>query len=156
MTSRQLTVDSRQEPETGGEDRNRDASSPANCQLPTANSRLEVRLTGFGGQGVVLAAHIIGRACIEAGKHATMIQSFGPEARGASCSATLVISPDEVLYPYIQQPEILVAMSGDGYEKFKDELKPGGTLIYESDLVKPVGGWRLAVGGSEPLDSGPP
>ncbi|MGZ5472725.1 MAG: 2-oxoacid:acceptor oxidoreductase family protein [Thermoanaerobaculia bacterium] len=132
-----MTVDSRQEPETGGEDRNRDASSPANCQLPTANSRLEVRLTGFGGQGVVLAAHIIGRACIEAGKHATMIQSFGPEARGASCSATLVISPDEVLYPYIQQPEILVAMSGDGYEKFKDELKPGGTLIYESDLVKP-------------------
>jgi 2-oxoglutarate ferredoxin oxidoreductase subunit gamma len=100
--------------------------------------RLELRLTGFGGQGVVLAAHIIGRACIEAGKHATMIQSFGPEARGASCSATLVISSDEVLYPYIQQPEILVAMSGDGYEKFKDELKPGGTLVYESDLVHPL------------------
>lgn len=99
------------------------------------SERLELRVTGFGGQGVVLAAHIIGRACIEAGKHATMIQSFGPEARGASCSATLVISPDEVLYPYIQQPAILVAMSSDGYEKFKDELRPGGTLIYESDLV---------------------
>jgi 2-oxoglutarate ferredoxin oxidoreductase subunit gamma len=97
--------------------------------------RLEVRITGFGGQGVVLSAYIIGRACIQAGRHATMIQSFGPEARGASCSATLVISPEEVLYPYIQRPEILVAMSSDGYEKFRDELRGGGTLIYESDLV---------------------
>jgi 2-oxoglutarate ferredoxin oxidoreductase subunit gamma len=100
--------------------------------------RLEIRVTGFGGQGVVLAAYIIGRACIHAGRHATMIQSFGPEARGASCSATLVVAPDEVLYPYIQRPHILVAMSGDGYEKFRDELRPGGTLIYESDLVHPV------------------
>ena len=99
--------------------------------------RLEIRVTGFGGQGVVLAAYIIGRACIHAGRHATMIQSFGPEARGASCSATLVVAPDEVLYPYIQRPHILVAMSGDGYEKFRDELRPGGTLVYESDLVHP-------------------
>lgn len=100
-------------------------------------SRLELRVTGFGGQGVVLSAYIIGRACIHAGRHATMIQSFGPEARGASCSATLVVSDHEVLYPYIRQPEILVAMSGDGYETFRKELRPGGTLIYESDLVHP-------------------
>ncbi len=99
------------------------------------SDRLEVRITGFGGQGVVLSAYIIGRACIQAGRHATMIQSFGPEARGASCSATLVISPHEVLYPYIQRPEILVAMSSDGYEKFREEMREGGTLIYESDLV---------------------
>ena len=112
------------------------AIAPANRQPPTAN-RLEVRITGFGGQGVVLAAYIVGRACIHAGKHSTMIQSFGPEARGASCSATLVVSDDEVLYPYIRQPEILVAMSGDGYEKFRGEMRVGGTLIYESDLVHP-------------------
>ncbi len=112
--------------------------STANRQPSTASApRLEVRVTGFGGQGVVLAAYIIGRACIHAGKHATMIQSFGPEARGASCSATLVISDQEVLYPYISQPEILVAMSGDGYATFRGELRKGGTLIYESDLVHP-------------------
>jgi 2-oxoglutarate ferredoxin oxidoreductase subunit gamma len=109
----------------------------ANRQPPTAN-RLEIRITGFGGQGVVLAAHIIGHASIKAGRHATMIQSFGPEARGASCSATLVVSPGEVLYPYITRPQILVAMSSDGYEKFRGELADGGTLIYESDLVKPA------------------
>ncbi|HET8796109.1 MAG TPA: 2-oxoacid:acceptor oxidoreductase family protein [Thermoanaerobaculia bacterium] len=105
-----------------------------------------MRITGFGGQGVVLAAYILGRASINDGKQATMIQSFGPEARGASCSATLVISPDEVLYPYIQRPSILVAMSSDGYEKFRGELADDGVLIYESDLVKPVDDGRRHYG----------
>ena len=56
-------------------------------------NRTEIRITGMGGQGVVLCGHIIGRACaIDAGKHATMIQSFGPEARGSACSTTLAVS----------------------------------------------------------------
>lgn len=99
-------------------------------------SRKEMRITGFGGQGVVLSAHIIGRAfAIEAGKHATMIQSFGPEARGSSCSATLALSDEEVLYPYIGRPDVFVVMSAEGYEKFRDELKDDGILVYEKDLV---------------------
>ena len=58
-------------------------------------SRTEIRITGYGGQGVVLSGHIIGHAAaINAGLHATMIQSFGPEARGSACSTTLVVSPD--------------------------------------------------------------
>jgi 2-oxoglutarate ferredoxin oxidoreductase subunit gamma len=101
------------------------------------SDRLEVRITGFGGQGIVLAAYIVGRACIDAGRHATMIQSFGPEARGSSCSATLVVSDKEVLYPYIGRPSILVAMSSDGYETYRRELREEGTLIYELDLVHP-------------------
>jgi len=99
--------------------------------------RTEVRITGLGGQGVVLSAHIIGRACaIDAGMHATMIQSFGPEARGSACSATLVIKETEVLYPYVRTPTVLIALSSDGYEKYKDELADDGTLIHEKDLVK--------------------
>ena len=102
-------------------------------------SRQEIRITGFGGQGVVLSAHIIGRACaIHASKHATMIQSFGPEARGSACSATLVIEDHEVLYPYVRQPSYLVALSGEGYEKYRRELAPGGTLVHEKELVQPV------------------
>jgi 2-oxoglutarate ferredoxin oxidoreductase subunit gamma len=101
-------------------------------------SRTEIRITGFGGQGVVLSGYIIGRACaINADKHATMIQSFGPEARGSSCSATLVISDTEVLYPYIRWPNILVVMSAEGYEKFGAELEKDAILIYEKDLVHP-------------------
>lgn len=99
--------------------------------------RLEVRITGFGGQGVVLAAYIIGRASIDAGRHATMIQSFGPEARGSSCSATLVLSDREILYPYIQRPHLLVTLSADGYEKYRRELREDGALVYELDLVTP-------------------
>jgi 2-oxoglutarate ferredoxin oxidoreductase subunit gamma len=103
------------------------------------SDRKEIRITGFGGQGVVLSAHIIGRAyAVQAGKHATMIQSFGPEARGSSCSATLAVSSEEILYPYVQQPDIFVVMSAEGYEKFADSLKPGGMLIYEQDLVRPA------------------
>jgi 2-oxoglutarate ferredoxin oxidoreductase subunit gamma len=101
-------------------------------------SRTEIRITGFGGQGVILAGHIIGRACaVEGGQHATMIQSFGPEARGSACSATLVVADQEVLYPYIQRPDIFVVMSGEGYEKHFHELKDDGLLIYEKDLVDP-------------------
>lgn len=98
----------------------------------------EIRITGFGGQGVVLSGYIIGRAVsIDAGHHATMIQSFGPEARGSACSTTLVLSEKEILYPYIRRPDVLVAMSAEGYDKYRDELREDGILIYEKDLVRP-------------------
>lgn len=101
-------------------------------------SRTEVRITGFGGQGVVLLGHILGRAAaVNAGRHATMIQSFGPEARGSACSATLAISDTEILYPYIRRPDVLVAMSAEGYERYAAELKDQGLLVYERDLVRP-------------------
>ena len=101
-------------------------------------SRREIRITGFGGQGVVLSGHIIGRACaVHADKHATMIQSFGPEARGSACSTTLAVSDTEVLYPYIGRPDIFIVMSTEGYDKYRDELKDDGTLVYEKDLVRP-------------------
>ena len=100
--------------------------------------RTEIRITGFGGQGVVLCGYIIGRACaVNAGQHATMIQSFGPEARGSACSATVAVSETEVLYPYVHTPDVFVVMSSEGYKKHKDELKSNGTLIYEKDLVHP-------------------
>lgn len=102
-------------------------------------SRTEIRITGYGGQGVVLSGYVIGKACaVNSDMHATLIQSFGPEARGSACSATLAISDTEVLYPYIQHPDVFVAMSSEGYDKFHDELKDKGILIYEKDLVHPV------------------
>jgi 2-oxoglutarate ferredoxin oxidoreductase subunit gamma len=101
-------------------------------------SRTELRVTGFGGQGVVLSGYIIGRAyAVHAGHHATMIQSFGPEARGSACSASLALSEDEILYPYIRSPDILVAMSEEGYGKYRNELKSEGVLVFEKDLVHP-------------------
>jgi 2-oxoglutarate ferredoxin oxidoreductase subunit gamma len=97
----------------------------------------EIRIAGFGGQGVILSAMILGKAAsIYENAFATMTQSFGPEARGGACSAQLVVSDSPVLYPYVRRPDILVVMSQEAYTRFAPELKQGGTLIIEEDLVR--------------------
>jgi 2-oxoglutarate ferredoxin oxidoreductase subunit gamma len=97
----------------------------------------EIRLAGFGGQGVILSAIILGKAAsIYQNGFATMTQSFGPEARGGACSAQLILSDLPVLYPYVTQPDILVVLSQEAYTRFVPELKYGGTLILEQDLVR--------------------
>jgi 2-oxoglutarate ferredoxin oxidoreductase subunit gamma len=97
----------------------------------------EIRFSGFGGQGIIRCGLITGKAlALFDNKHATMTQSFGPEARGSACSSQLVVSDDRVLYPYISIPEILVSMSQEAYEKYEAELKDDGILIIDKDLVK--------------------
>lgn len=96
----------------------------------------EIRIAGFGGQGVLLSAHIIGRAIsIHEGGYATMTQNYGPEARGGAASAALVVSDQPVLYPYAVSPDILVALSQEAYSRFVGEVKEGGMLLVEEDLV---------------------
>jgi len=97
----------------------------------------EIRIAGFGGQGVILSAVVLGKAAsIYENGFATMTQNFGPEARGGACSAQLVVSDEPVLYPYTTHPDIMVIMSQEAYNRFAHELKPGGTLIIEEDLVR--------------------
>lgn len=97
----------------------------------------EIRFSGFGGQGIIRCGLIAGKAlALYDNKHATMTQSFGPEARGSACSSQLVVSDDRVLYPYISIPEILVSMSQEAYEKYEPELGQDGILIIDKDLVK--------------------
>jgi 2-oxoglutarate ferredoxin oxidoreductase subunit gamma len=96
----------------------------------------EIRIAGFGGQGVILAAAVIGRAAaIFQGAYAAMTQSFGPEARGGSSSAQVILSTEPILYPYVTQPDVLVVMSQEAFTRFAPQLKPGGILIAEEDLV---------------------
>jgi 2-oxoglutarate ferredoxin oxidoreductase subunit gamma len=97
----------------------------------------EIRFSGFGGQGIIRCGLITGKALsLYDNKHATMTQSFGPEARGSACSSQLVVSDDRVLYPYISIPEILISMSQEAYEKYEPELSEDGILIIDKDLVK--------------------
>lgn len=101
----------------------------------------QIIITGFGGQGVVLAGRITGKAAAIGDKlESTLVQSYGPESRGGACSAQVTIADGEIFYPYISQPDILVAMSQAGYEKYKDQLKADGTLIVDEDLVRPEAG----------------
>ncbi len=97
----------------------------------------EIRLAGFGGQGVILSAIVLGKAAsIFQGAFATMTQNFGPEARGGACSAQLIVSNSPVLYPYVAKPDILVVMSQEAFNRFAPELKDRGILIIEEDLVR--------------------
>lgn len=93
-----------------------------------------------------MAGDILGKAAtLHDGKHATMTQNYGPEARGGSCSSQVIISPEEVLYPCVEEPEVLVCMSQEAYTKNVQSLRPGGTLIWETNLVrtqKTDTGWK--------------
>lgn len=100
------------------------------------SSTSRVLLTGFGGQGIVLAGHILGKAAaIYDGREATLIQAYGPEARGGATLVQVVISDAPILYPYIESADVVVCMSREGLTKYGSVLRPGGALIYEEDLV---------------------
>jgi 2-oxoglutarate ferredoxin oxidoreductase subunit gamma len=101
-------------------------------------AKTEIRVGGLGGQGVILCGSIIGKAAaIHGGKQATLIQAFGPEARGSACSAQVMVSDEVIGYPYVKQPDILVLMSQDAFNQFIPQIKPGGLVLYESELVDP-------------------
>jgi len=101
-------------------------------------AKTEIRVSGLGGQGVILCSTILGKAAaIFDNRHSTMIQAFGPEARGSACSAQVTLSDEPVAYPYVKNPDVLITMSPDAYRLFISQLKPGGMLLYESDLVTP-------------------
>lgn len=100
----------------------------------------EVKIGGLGGQGVIMSGMIVGKAAsIFSDKSATMTQAFGPEARGSAVSCQVIVSDDEVLYPYLVKADILVVMSQEAYNKYKGDLKPGGLLLIEDELVKDFG-----------------
>ncbi len=100
--------------------------------------RREVRLAGYGGQGIVLAGQLLGKAAVlYDGKEAVFTQSYGPEARGGASSADLVISDGPVDYPLVTRPDFLVAMFQEAYERYRPEMAEGGLLVIDPDLVKP-------------------
>lgn len=100
-------------------------------------TRTEVRFAGFGGQGIILAGIVLGRAiAVYGGKNATQVQSYGPEARGGSCRSEVVASEEQIDYPSVIEADILVAMSQEAALKFVGNVKKGGQVIADSTLVK--------------------
>jgi len=98
---------------------------------------VEIRVGGFGGQGVIMAATVIGKAnCLYQEGYSTMVQNFGPEARGGACSAGLILSSEPILYPYLTEPQVMIMMSQEAFTKFAPEISPTGILLIEHDLVQ--------------------
>lgn len=99
-------------------------------------NRHEIRLSGFGGQGIITAGYILGKAsALYDNRYVTLIKSYGPESRGGACSAQVIIGEEEINYPRLVEPELLVTMSQEAYDKYVDELASGGVLLFDSDLV---------------------
>lgn len=100
------------------------------------NDVTEIRISGYGGQGVVLAGQLLGKAAsLYDNKSAVFTQSYGPEARGGASCADVVVANGPVDYPLVAHPDVLVALFQEAYMKYRPMMKTGGILILESDLV---------------------
>lgn len=99
--------------------------------------RFEVRFSGAGGQGIVLAGVILGEAvAVYEGKNAVQTQSYGPEARGGASKSEVVISDVEIDYPKVASPDIVIALTQESADKHGTDLKEGGILIVDDFFVR--------------------
>ena len=98
--------------------------------------RIEVRFAGFGGQGIIKSGIITAAAAsIHAGKNAVQTQSYGPESRGGACKSEVVISEEDIDFPKVVEPDTLVLMSQHAYNDYIDDVKSGGTVILDPDMI---------------------
>ncbi len=94
--------------------------------------RYEIRIAGFGGQGVVTIGKILGvAAALHDKKNAVQTQSYGPESRGGACKSEIVLSDGEIHYPKVRSADVLVALSQTALDVYLKDLKPGGFLIID-------------------------
>ena len=100
-------------------------------------ARQEIRFAGFGGQGLLLAGILLGKtAALFDNKQAAQTQSYGTEARGGASQCNVVIDDQEITYVGVVNPDVFVVMSQEAYDKLIAEVKEGGLVFYDSDLVK--------------------
>jgi len=98
--------------------------------------RNEVRFSGFGGQGIILSAVILGRAAVMYdNKHAVQTQVYGPEARGGASMSAVIIDDAPILYPKVATPGIYVIMSQEGFEKYGGDAVDPAVMLVDATLV---------------------
>ena len=101
--------------------------------------RYEVRLSGEGGQGLVLAGKVLAEAAaIYDGKNATQSQSYGPEARGGASRSEVIISDEDIDYPKAVNIDLLLALTQEACDKYCKDLKDDGILIVDAHAVKDI------------------
>lgn len=99
----------------------------------------EIRICGFGGQGIILAGVALGAAAVKAGHFAVQTQSYGPEARGGAARSEVVIADEPITYPRVLAADVIVALSQPGYDRCGAELAPGGVVVVEKEIVRAEG-----------------
>ncbi|MDD1679154.1 MAG: 2-oxoacid:ferredoxin oxidoreductase subunit gamma [Methanomicrobiales archaeon] len=99
--------------------------------------RHEIRFSGFGGQGIILSAVIVGRAAaLYDRKYAVQTQVYGPEARGGASMSAVIIDDEPILYPKVRHPDIFVIMSQEGFLRYGADAPENATMILDTDIVQ--------------------
>ncbi|KAA0257938.1 2-oxoacid:ferredoxin oxidoreductase subunit gamma [Deferribacter autotrophicus] len=108
-------------------------------------ARIDIRLSGSGGQGMITSGAILGIAAVYDGKNAVQTKSYGPEARGGAARAEVVISEEEINYVKVIDADILVALTQEAADKFSSAVKEGGIVIIDELMVKnpPEGNFKV-------------
>ncbi len=101
--------------------------------------RREIRICGFGGQGIILAGVILGEAATRVGFEAVQTQSYGPESRGGAARSEVVISDGPVDYPRVTSADVVVALSQPAYDRFAGDIAKGGAVIVDESSVTAEG-----------------
>ena len=107
--------------------------------------RLEIRLSGRGGQGLVLASVVLAEAAAATGREVVQTQTYGPEARGGASRAEVIVSDEEIDFPELVSPDITICLSQEAFDTFAAVTRDGGLVLYDEQIVvaRPVKGVRL-------------
>ena len=100
------------------------------------SDRLEIRLAGMGGQGMILAGVLLADAAVRDGKNAVQTQSYGPEARGGASRSEVILASESIDYPEVIEADVLLCMSQQACDKYAHQLKRNGLLIVDSGHVQ--------------------
>ncbi|MCX8014658.1 MAG: 2-oxoacid:acceptor oxidoreductase family protein [candidate division WOR-3 bacterium] len=95
----------------------------------------KIKITGFGGQGIILAGELLAYAAVIEGKEGSAIGSYGSAARGGLTCSEVVINDKFIDAPFAEKPDILMALSQEGYNKYFDSVKPEGIIIADSSMI---------------------
>jgi len=117
----------------------------AEARSATETARHEVRFSGSGGQGIILAATLLADAAVATGNQVLATQSYGPEARGGASKAEVIVSADEIDFPEVTAPDITVCLSQEAFDAYSRQAVAGGLAVYDERLVetRPLEGRRL-------------
>ncbi len=96
----------------------------------------EILIAGFGGQGILFSGKFLAYEGLIDGKEVSWLPSYGPEMRGGTANCSIIISDNKIGSPIVDQPDVLIAMNAPSFDKYINEIKPGGMVFVDSSLIE--------------------
>jgi 2-oxoglutarate ferredoxin oxidoreductase subunit gamma len=93
-------------------------------------------ISGFGGQGTLFAGMVVAYAGLKEGHHVTWMPSYGPEMRGGTANATVIVSDEEVGSPVVYRPDAVIALNHPSVDKYLPRIRSGGTLVFNASIIE--------------------